>query len=52
MSESDADDWRGHIENGRAILLGIHVRSGSASDIETILSKSSRGRVVHAEWED
>jgi hypothetical protein len=52
MSETDADHWRAQIEDGRAILLGIHVRSTSAAEIEAILSKSSRGRVVHAEWAD
>lgn len=52
MSDSDADDWRTQIESGRAILLGIHVRGTRAPDIESILSRHSRGRVVHAEWDD
>ena len=52
MSETDADDWREQIESGRAILLGVHARNARVTEIDAILSKSSRGRVVHAEWQD
>lgn len=52
MSETDADEWRAQIEDGRAILLGVHVRSARAADIETLLTKNSIGRVVHTQWED
>lgn len=52
MSEPDADEWRMRIENGRAILLGVHVRNARVAEIETLLKKNSIGRVVHTEWED
>src|SRR5687767_15866791 len=52
MSETDADGWRAQIEGGRAILLGVHARSGRAADIETLLAQNSIGRVVHAQWDD
>jgi hypothetical protein len=52
MSEPDADTWRSQIENGRAILLGVHARGVSAADVEKILSNSSTGRVVHTQWDD
>ena len=52
MSDADADQWRAQIENGRAILLGVHARSARAADIETLLSKNSIGRVVRTQWED
>ena len=52
MSESDADEWRARIEDGRAILLGVHARSGRAADIETLLAQNSIGRVVHTQWDD
>ena len=51
MAEADADEWRAQIESGRAILLGVHVRSGRTSDIEMLLSKNSIGRVVHTQWD-
>ena len=52
MSEAAADEWRAQIENGRAILLGVHVRGGRSADIEAILAQNSIGPVVHTEWED
>ena len=52
MSETDADEWRAQIENGRAILLGVHARKARAADIETLLAKNSIGRVVYTQWED
>ena len=52
MAEPDADEWRAQIEDGRAILLGVHARNGRASDIETVLAKNSLGRVVHTQWND
>lgn len=52
MSETDADEWRAQIEDGRAILLGVHARHARAGDIETLLAKNSIGRVVHTQWED
>ena len=52
MSEHDADQWRAQIEDGRAILLGIHARNARAADVEAVLSSSSIGRVVHTEWKD
>ena len=52
MSETDADEWRAQIEDGRAILLGVHARRGRAADIETLLAKNSIGRVVHTQWDD
>ena len=33
MSESDADEWRARLENGRAILLGVHARTVRAAEI-------------------
>jgi hypothetical protein len=52
MSDADADQWRAQIENGRAILLGVHARNARAADIETLLSKNSIGRVVRTQWDD
>lgn len=52
MSEADADQWRGQIEDGRAILLGVHARNARAADVETMLSQHSMGRVVHTQWND
>ena len=52
MSETDADEWRAQIENGRAILLGVHARHARSADIETLLAKNSIGPVVHTQWED
>jgi hypothetical protein len=52
MSETDADRWRAEIENGRAILLGVHARGVPAADIETLLGKGSLGAVVHTQWND
>ncbi|MEO5740185.1 MAG: hypothetical protein ABIS29_06280 [Vicinamibacterales bacterium] len=52
MSETAADEWRAQIEQGRAILLGIHARSARADDIKMLLEKSSLGPVVQTEWDD
>lgn len=52
MSEPDADGWRAQIENGRAILLGVHARGVNVSEIEKILSDNSTGRVVCTQWDD
>jgi hypothetical protein len=52
MSDADADRWRGQIESGDAILLGVHARHARAADIETMLSQNSIGRVVHTQWDD
>ena len=52
MSETDADHWRSQIESGRAILLGVHARSGRASEIEALLAQNSAGEVVSAQWDD
>jgi hypothetical protein len=52
MSETDADEWRAQIEDGRAILLGVHARRAAAADVETLLAKNSIGRVVHTQWDD
>jgi hypothetical protein len=52
MSEADADEWRAQIENGRAILLGVHARNGRAADIEALLAENSIGCVVHTQWDD
>jgi hypothetical protein len=52
VSEADADRWRDQIENGHAILLGVHARRGRTDDIEALLSKNSIGRVVRTQWND
>ena len=52
MSAPDADGWRAQIENGRAILLGVHARGVNVSEIEKILSDNSTGRVVRTQWDD
>ena len=52
MAETDAEAWRAQIEGGRAILLGVHARSGRAAEIEALLARHSLGRVVHTQWED
>lgn len=52
MSDRDADEWRAQIEDGRAILLGVHARSVSAADVENILATNSIGRVIHTQWDD
>ena len=52
MGESDAEAWRAQIEGGRAILIGVHARSGRAAEIESLLASRSLGRVVHTQWED
>lgn len=52
MSEHDADAWRAQIEDGRAILLGVHARRVSATDVETLLSNNGTGRVVRTQWDD
>ena len=46
MSETDAEAWRAQIEGGRAILIGMHARSGRAAEIEGLLARRSLGRVV------
>jgi hypothetical protein len=52
MSEPEAEEWRAQIENGRAILLGVHVRGPRAAEIESLLAENSIGRIVHTQWED
>jgi hypothetical protein len=52
MSDADADRWRAQIEDGRAILLGVHARAVGAAEIETLLSGKSIGRVVRTQWRD
>lgn len=52
LSDADADRWRRQIEDGDAILLGVHARNGRAADIETVLSRNSIGRVVRTQWDD
>src|SRR5688500_15548846 len=52
LSETDADGWRTQVENGRAILLGVHARGVNVSEIEKILSDNSTGRVVRTQWND
>jgi hypothetical protein len=52
MSETEADEWRAQIEDGRAILLGVHARSARAADLEALMAKNSVGRVVHTQWND
>lgn len=52
MSEGDADAWRAQIEDGRAILLGVHARRARAADIETVLAQNSIGAVVRTQWDD
>ena len=52
MTSSDADEWRAQIEDGRAILLGVHARTAPAADIKTLLSANSLGPVVLTQWED
>lgn len=52
MSEIDAEKWREQIENGEAILLGVHARRVRADEVEALLSKGSIGRVVRTQWED
>ncbi len=52
MSETNAEKWRTQIEDGRAILLGVHARSGRVADIEAVLEKNSLGQVVHTQWDD
>ena len=52
MSETDADEWRAQIEDGRAILLGVHARNAPAAEIETVLARNQIGRVVKTQWND
>jgi len=52
MTEAAAEQWRVQIENGRAILLGVHARRAQAADIESVLSKNSIAPVVHTQWND
>jgi len=52
MSETDADEWRAQIEDGRAILLGVHARNARAAEIETVLARNNIGRVVNTQWND
>jgi hypothetical protein len=52
MSEADADRWRAQIEDGRAILLGVHARTARPADVEMVLSQNNIGRVIHTQWND
>lgn len=52
MSDTDADKWRAQIEDGRAILLGVHARGGRADEIESLLAKDNVGGVVRTQWDD
>ena len=52
MSETDADAWRAQIEDGRAILLGVHARNARVEEIQELLEKHSISRVIHTQWED
>ena len=52
LSETDAEQWRAQIESGRAILLGVHARSGRAAEIEALLARTASARVVHTQWDD
>ena len=52
MSDANADKWRAQIEDGRAILLGVHARRGRADEIESLLAKNNVDGVVRTQWDD
>ena len=52
MSETDADEWRAQIEDGRPSSLACTRARAPAADVETLLAKNSIGRVVHTQWDD
>jgi hypothetical protein len=52
MSDAAADEWRSQIEDGRAILLGAHVRGAQVAEVKAVFERNSIGPVVHAQWDD
>lgn len=50
LSEQEAEQWQTEIEAG-AVLLGVHARAVSGSQVESALSRHSGGRVVRTQWE-
>ena len=50
LSEHEAAQWQSQIHSG-AVLLGVHARAVSGAEIETALSRHSRGKVIHTQWE-
>src|SRR5438128_7291899 len=51
LSDEEADDWQRRIHAG-AVLLGVHVRHVSASQVEAIFASHGVKRIVATEWED
>jgi hypothetical protein len=51
LSEAEAAQWQSQIQAG-AVLLGVHARAVSGADVESVLSRHSRGKVIHTQWED
>jgi hypothetical protein len=52
VSEEEAEKWRTVVENGEAILLGVHARNVSKAEVERILAAQSDSKVVHTTWDD
>ena len=51
LSVEEADDWQRRIHAG-GVLLGVHVRDVSASQVEAIFASHGVKRIVATEWED
>jgi hypothetical protein len=52
LPEQDAVRWRRQIEDGKAILLGVHARRADPAGVQAALSRHSTSPVVHTQWSD
>jgi hypothetical protein len=52
VSEQEAERWRTVVENGEAILLGVHARNIASAEVERSLSTHSSSKVVRTTWDD
>ena len=51
LSDEEADDWQRRIHAG-AVLLGVHARHVSTSQVEAIFAQYGVKRIVATEWDD
>ena len=52
VADEDAEAWQRQIEEGEAILLGVHARRVKSADIEPVLARHGLGRVVQTQWRE
>jgi hypothetical protein len=50
LSEAEAEEWQRRIHAG-AVLLGVHARHVSASQVEAIFARHGITRMVATEWD-